>query len=278
MSIAGIGSQGPGNLSQVLSSLFSKLDKTSSSTDTTTIDSSTATTTTAAADGGLTGSTKPSLSSMILGVLMGMQQQSSTSDSSSTTDASSGSNPASKLFSAMDSDSDGSITQSEMESYIEGVGGSASDADNLYSQLNTSGSSSGISESDFESQAAPPPPPPGGPGQAHHGHDSKQASSAGDQMVSALDSDGDGSISETELSDYLTANGGSSTEASSLFSSLSSDGTSGVTASDFDSAISAMTSSFATNPYTTILNALDTFSTSTATASKTAGSTVSVSA
>jgi Ca2+-binding EF-hand superfamily protein len=227
---------------------------------------------------------------MILGVLMGMQQQSSadatTTSTSSSSQTASSTDPVSNLFSAMDTDSDGSVSQSELESYIENAGGTASEADTLYSQLNTSGSSSGISESDLASQAAPPPPPDGGGQQVHHHHHSGSASTStdsqnstiGDQMVSELDTDGDGSISSDELSSFLTANGGTSTEATSLFSSLSSDGSSGISASDINDAIANLSSSFATNPYASMLNMLDSFSSSSATASKTAGTTVSVSA
>ncbi len=269
MSIAGIGSTGPGNLSQVLASMLSKLDAKSSTPDddSTSTQSTTTDTTTAASDGSLTGSTKPDLSSMILGVLMGMQNQSTTTDttgdtssssSAATASSSTGSDAASKLFSAMDTDSDGTVSQTEMESYIEGVGGTASQADSLYSSLNTSGSSNGLTEADLASQA----PQSGGPDEAshahHHHHGAGAASNVGNDLVSALDGDDDGSISQTELTSFLTANGGTTSEADSLFSSLSSDGTSGITASDINTAVGNMTANFAANPYTSILDATTT--------------------
>jgi Ca2+-binding EF-hand superfamily protein len=274
MSIAGIGSQGSGNLSQILSSLLTKLDTTSKSTSTTSDTTSTNTTTTAT-DGGLTGSTKPSLSSMILGVLMQMQQSTSStsatdSDDSTSATGTTGDNPMSKLFSAMDSDSDGSVTQSELESYITNAGGTTDEADQLYSQL-ASNSDSGITESDL-ANAAPPPRPHGGHGPDGPPPSDKTSDSAGSDLVSALDTDGDGTVSQDELSTYLTANGGTETQADTLFSSLSSDSSS-ITSSDFNDAIEKLASSFANNPYTSILNMLST-SESSPTSS---GSSVSVS-
>jgi Ca2+-binding EF-hand superfamily protein len=181
----------------------------------------------------------------------------------------------SKLFSAMDTDSDGSVTQSELESYITDAGGTTDQADELYSQL-ASDTDSGITESDLAS-AAPPPPPHGGHRAGGPPPSDMTSDSAGSDLVSALDSDGDGTVSEDELSTYLTANGGSDSEADTLFSSLSSDGTTSITANDFDAAIKKLTDSFSTNPYTSILNMLST-SSSSSSSSTSNGSNVSVTA
>lgn len=270
MSIAGIGSQGSGNLSQILSSLLTRLDTTSSSTNSTASQSDTSTTTAVASDGNLTGSTKPSLSSMILGVLMGMQNQSDTATTA--TASQDGTDPVSKLFTAMDSDSDGSVTKSELESYIQNAGGTADEADNLYSQLTTS--DSGISQSDLASAAPPAPPPgghgghgggPGGPPPSGGANGASGSGSIGSQMISELDSDDDGAISQSELTDYLTANGGTETDAQSLFASLSSDGSTSISATDIDNAIQKMASSFSSNPYASVLNMLDTYNAGTKT-------------
>src|SRR6202012_4944532 len=120
-------------------------------------------TSSSSSDTSLTGSSKPSLSSMILGTLIGMQQQQSGSDTSSSGDSSSSSSDAvQSLFTAMDSDGDGTVSQSELEGYIEQQGGTQSEADSLYSMLDPSGSSSGISESTLAGDA-PQGPPSGGP-------------------------------------------------------------------------------------------------------------------
>ena len=94
-------------------------------------------------------------------------------------------------------------------------------------------------------------------------------------MVSALDTNGDGTVSSSELSSYLTANGGTDSESKTLFSSLSSDGTSSLTSSDINNAVEKMMYSFSTNQYQ---STLDMLSSSSSTSGTSTGSTVSVSA
>lgn len=282
MSIAGVGSQGSGNLSQILSGLLSKLDKTSSTSTTATYSEQSGTTVTAAADGGLTGSTKPSLSNMILGTLMQMQHQSESDGASEGAASASGaaSNPVSDLFSSMDADADGSVTQSELETFIQGAGGTTDQADSLYEMLG--GDDTGISEDQLASQMPPPPPGgghggPGGPGGPPPSGGSDSKSVSGTDLVDALDSDEDGCISQSELTDFVTATGGTEDDATSLFSSLSSDGTSGITASDIDTAIKTATAKYASDPYASILAMLNGASAS-GTATASSGSAVSISA
>lgn len=266
MSIAGIGSHGPGNLTQMLSSLLTRLDttsKTSETSETTTTSQSTAT----SASNELTGNTKPSLSSMILGALIGLQGQSDTSSSSST----SSTDPVQNLFSAMDSDSDGSVTQSELETYLETVGGTSEQADSLYSLLNTD-SEDGISKDEMASQAAPPPPPPGGgPGGPPPSStaDSSATDDVSDQLVSLFDSNGDGAVSQSELTDFVTAHGGTESDAATEFAALDTTGSGSLTSSNFSDAIEKLQNSYQNDPYTSVVSLLDVFS-------KTAGSSVSV--
>jgi len=94
-------------------------------------------------------------------------------------------------------------------------------------------------------------------------------------VIDAADTNGDGTVSASELSNYLTANGGTKSEADTLFSSLSSDGTSSITASDINKAVEKMMSSFASNSYTSVDNLL---TNSSATSTTSSGSTMSVSA
>ena len=140
MSTSGIGPCGAGSPSQLLAALLSKLDSTQSITDSTSTNSTSSSTdsTTSASniDNSLTGSGKGDLSAQILGLLMMMQNDPSTSGSTAnSTSTSSSTDPLAKLVSAIDTDGDGSITKSEMESYITAKGGTADQADSLFSAL-----------------------------------------------------------------------------------------------------------------------------------------------
>jgi len=248
MSIAGVGSHSGASLSQMLSSLLSRLDTTSASSTSTTSDDtgSGSTTPVSGSDTSLTGPNKPSLSSMILGTLIGMQQQQSGGGTSQTGDPSS-SDAVQSLFTAMDSDSDGSVSQSELEGYIEQQGGTQNQADQLYSMLDSSGDS-GISESTLQSDATqgpppggPPPggPPPGGMGGGHHlgMHGAHSASDAASTLLQTMDSDSDGGVSQGEFESFVTSNGGTTAEADSDFAALDSSGSGSLSASDFEKAI-----------------------------------------
>lgn len=277
MSIAGIGSQGPGNLTQMLSSLLSRLDTTSKTSDTTdTSTTSQSTSTSVSSDSNLTGRTKPSLSSMILGALIGLQGQSDSQSSSSSSSSSSSTDPVQNLFSAMDSDSDGSVTQSELETYLEQVGGTTEQADSLYSLLNTD-DEDGVSKSEMASQAAPPPPPPGGgpggPGGPPPSDtaDSSSTDDVSNQLVSLFDSNGDGTVTQSELTDFVTAHGGTESDATTEFAALDTSNSGSLTSSNFSDAIEKLQNNYQNDPYASVVSLLDVFS-------KTAGSTVSVSA
>jgi Ca2+-binding EF-hand superfamily protein len=252
----------------------------------------------------MTGSTQGSLSGDILMTLMAMQQQSSgaassgASAASSTASAStlSASDPLQQLFSAMDTNGDGSVSESEMESYIEGVGGTQADADSLYSALNqtastsgtaaasgTSGSSTaGITENQMASalqQAQSAQSGQAGGMHHHHRHGTQgggdQADSVANTMMQALDTNDDGSVSESEFSSFVTANGGTATDAASDFSALDTSGSGSLTSADFATAwsnLQAQQSSQSSG--TMVVSLLDAF----AKANTTSTSTTSVSA
>lgn len=269
MSISGIGSYGAGNLSQMLATLLSELNQTSTtSTTSTTADDTTSTSATSSdSSNALTGSTRPSLSSMILGMLIGLQQQSSDSSSQTSSSSSSSSDPVQNLFSAMDSNSDGTVSQSELESYIENEGGTQSEADSLYTQLNQSGSSNGISEKQLASEAppAPPPgPPPGGgnggpPGQSG-ATSSTSSSDLGSEIVQALDTSGTGSVSKSEFESYVTANGGTTAEADTDFSDLDTSNSDLLTSSNFTTALEKLEDNMSNGTYSPALMFLDALS------------------
>lgn len=230
-----------GAASQLLSTLLQKLASASSTTS-----SSSSSTTTASVGGfqqALPGDTKksltppptPTLNGDILSALIALQAQTGSPTSAST--SGDGSSPVQQLFSAMDSDGDGEVSQSEMESYIEKQGGTQAQADALYNALDRGNSSGGISENQMQAAAQTR--------QAthHHHHHSMGGVKAGDNvantLLQALDSGDDGSVSEDEFSDFFTANGGTAADAQNVFAQLGTSGTDGLTSADFAKAWNA---------------------------------------
>lgn len=146
-------------------------------------------------------------------------QEASTSSTSSTSATS-----AEDLLTAMDGDGDGSISQSELDAYM---------------------------KASAPAGGPPPPPPP----------DDRIGSTAGTDpsstVFSAIDADGDGSVSQTELADFLaamkpdtstsatddaattadgtaTAAASSSADIASLLTSIDTDGDGSVSQSELD--------------------------------------------
>ncbi len=219
----------------------------------------------------LTGSTKASLSDEILALLTQLQQQagaispttgSSTSlstISASTTIGTTGtaSDPLSKLFAAMDGDGDGTVSQSEMETYIQSKGGTAAQADALFSGLNQNGSGN-LTQTQLASdlqQASPA----GGAHHAHHHHHARaSADQIGNDLVKAMDGDGNGAVDQSEFETFVTGLGGTAGQADADFSALDPNGTGSVTANQFSSAVTALQSANASGP-SPILTLLDAF-------------------
>jgi hypothetical protein len=191
----------------------------------------------------MTGSTTPSLSSEILNLLAQMQQMdqaSGTSGSSSLSPSSltmssltmsslslSSTNPLQQLFSAMDTNDDGSVSESEMESYVEGVGGTQSQADSLYSALNQGGTN-GLTQSDFATAAPQAPQGAGGHHAHHHGMSANSSDQVANTLLQAIDGDDDsadggtatGAGTSTNASIGITALGGASTNFAQAWETL----------------------------------------------------------
>jgi Ca2+-binding EF-hand superfamily protein len=166
MSLLSVGASGLGNQSQILAKMLSRLDGSQATiADTSPKNAGTTTSTNSAApvtgaSTALTGTDQSRLSDQILALLVRLQQQTPASNSATTPNngsaAGSGSTigkPARALFSAMDSNGDGSVTQAEMETYIQRQGGTQSQADTLFTALSQK-ASSGISEHQMASDIA----------------------------------------------------------------------------------------------------------------------------
>jgi len=243
---------GGGGANQLLLSLLNRISPTQSTSATTAADSSTPADPTAAnasttdtSGTSLTGPTKAQLSDQVLQLLTmmqatsGMQPNSGTAAPSSTTAAQNG---LSKLVSAMDTDGDGSISQSEMESYIQGKGGTQAQADSLFTALNQGGTGN-LTQAQLSQDLQNAP---AGPHGHHHHHHQEQQASAGNvasQLMQAMDTNGDSSISQSEFENFVTSIGGTTDEADKDFSALNSQNSSGITTDQLTSAISAFQSS-----------------------------------
>jgi Ca2+-binding EF-hand superfamily protein len=175
-----------------------------------------------------------------------------------------GSQLAQNLFSQIDSNGDGSISQGELEQAVTGAGGTKAAADALYAKLDPNNTGS-VSEQQFAqafSQAAP---------HAHHHHhhggggggadaagasDGSSATDALTQLFNAdsggpgnsptqiaqnifsqIDSNGDGSITQSELEQAVTAAGGNAAGADALFAKLDPIGTGSVSEQQFINAL-----------------------------------------
>jgi len=73
-----------------------------------------------------------------------------------------------------------------------------------------------------------------------------------------MDSDDDGSVSEDEFSNFVTANGGTAQDASSDFAALNTSGSNALTSADFAKAFNAyQTQQSAQSPASMMVSLLD---------------------
>ena len=243
-----------------------------------------ATTATAAASpgNGLTGSTKAAVSDQILALLTQLQQIASTqvgsaavastlisATSAATTSAtiapaSTTADPLSKLFAAIDGNGDGAISQSELEAYIQKLGGTTAQADALFSGLNQGGTGD-LTKAQLASDLQQAQTQGIGGGHHHHHHHGvPSATELGNKLANAIDSNGDGSVSQSEFTSFVTGLGGTVAEATTDFAALDPNNTGSVNAAQFTTAIRAFeqagnAASITANPASPILTLLDAF-------------------
>jgi Ca2+-binding EF-hand superfamily protein len=118
-----------------------------------------------------------------------------------------------ELLAKLDTDGDGSVGQDELKSALSQKSGDGLLV-NLSKNFSDLDSDNSGNLSGEEMAAMAPPPPPQG--------DQAPNTELADAMISALDANGDGSISSDELSNGLT-NAGSSADSSQIFSALDKD-------------------------------------------------------
>ena len=274
MSLLSVGASGFGGPSQILARMLSQLDSTqATNADASTKAAGNTTSTNFAApepdaSTALTGTDQSRLSDQILALLVRLQQQTPAGGSqtananngsapgSGSTSGSTASAPVHALFSAMDSNGDGIVTEAEMENYIQQQGGTQSQADKLFTTLTQNGSS-GITENQLASDIAQAQ-------KAHHHHHHHQSaeappSSSGDtsstdlasQIFGGLDSNQDGTLSAGELTaaglgttdptlSSAASSGASSSNAPNSLASLDSNGDGSVSANEFASFFSSL--------------------------------------
>lgn len=147
----------------------------------------------------------------------------------------------------------GSITQSGMEQAVTKAGGTTQAADALYSELDPANTGS-VNEQQF-AQALPGPPyssqmqsqmigyqAQGWPG-ASTGASATTGASLAQNLFSQIDSNGDGSISQTEVEQAVTSAGGTTQGADALYSQLDPSKTGSVSEQQFLSALQPPSSS-----------------------------------
>lgn len=221
MSIAASGAYASGSAKQTLQTLLSGLSSTKNATNASPA-SGASPTSSATADNALTGSPKASLSADILDVLMRIQQQnSSATDTAGST--SPRNSPLGQLFSIMAFHTNGPVSKSKLESYIQTQGGTASQADQLYALLNPNGTSA-----------------TGALHQGQHhglGGTPRWISQMASSMIQAINPNGDGSVSKSQMENFFNANGGTTSQADTVFAALDASGTGALSRSDFATAL-----------------------------------------
>src|SRR5215469_5239862 len=155
---------------------------------------------------------------------------------------------AQHLFSQIDTNGDGSISQSELEQAVTAAGGTTQAADALYAQLDPNNTGS-VSEQTF-AQGLQPPSPSGNTAQdalasllQPTNAPTTQASpfaQLAQTLFSQIDTNGDGSISQSELEQAVTAAGGTTQAADALYAKVDPNNTSGVTEQELAQALSTL--------------------------------------
>jgi Ca2+-binding EF-hand superfamily protein len=151
------------------------------------------------------------------------------------------------LFTQLDADGDGNLTQAELEKAVTSAGGTQASADALYAKLDPNGTGT-VSAAQF---AANLPGPPGAPGSVAGTSDGTTARDAlktlfdandpatkmAQSLFSKLDANGDGVLTKDELEKAVTAAGGTAGQADTLYAKLDPNGAGSITEQQFTQAV-----------------------------------------
>ena len=149
------------------------------------------------------------------------------------------------LFSQIDSNGSGSITQTQLEQAVTAAGGTTQGADALYAQLDPNNTGS-VSEQQF-AQVLPGPPFSDQMQAQMIGYQAQgwasssttnPVSGLAQSLFSQIDINGDGSISKTELEQAVTAAGGTTQGADALYAQLDPNNTGSVSEQQFAQGLS----------------------------------------
>lgn len=150
MTIASLAPIGVGIASQMLSQMLGQVQGASSTTSSGSADQEFSVAPAASTPTTSTASTTPAVSTIsdqVLGFLVSLQNEAeSAAQSASASGVQSATNaiqnPLSQAFSAVDTNGDGTISESELENFVEGQSGTQSAADALYAGLTQNGTQS----------------------------------------------------------------------------------------------------------------------------------------
>ena len=197
------------------------------------------------------GSGTANLSADIMQVLLMMQNYPAAAPSPAAT-----ADPLSNMVSAIDTNGDGTISQSELETYLQGVGGTQGQADALFEGLQKNNAGN-LTQAQLAADMQNAAPAHGG----HHRHHHHQAAASSDkvglQLVQAMDSNGDSSVDQSEFESFFTALGGTATQADADFAALAPQDGGGVTAGTFSDAVTALEQNAVNGSPSPILTILD---------------------
>jgi Ca2+-binding EF-hand superfamily protein len=151
-----------------------------------------------------------------------------------------------QLFTQIDADGDGNLTQAELEKAVTSAGGTQASADALYAKLDPNGTGT-VSADQFAANLPGPSAAPGtdvaGDGTAARDavktlfDANDPATKMAQSLFSKLDTNGDGVLTKDELEKAVTEAGGTPGQADTLYAKLDPNGTGSVTEQQFTQAV-----------------------------------------
>lgn len=144
------------------------------------------------------------------------------------------------LFKKLDTNGDGTLTKTELEQDVTAAGGTTASADALYAELDPDDTGS-VTEQQFEANFPPPSFSPEMGAQFIADQAQRSGTSSDDDpatqfaasLFDQLDTNGDGTLTKSELEAAVTSAGGTTASADALYAELDPDNTGEVTEEQF---------------------------------------------